>query len=178
VTEPQGRIHYEDPFATPAELREPARRLRGRLAAPVTVWTAGGSGTETGLTISSLLVAEGAPALVLGLVSPTSDLWEAIRDTGKFVVHILDEGNDVVSQRFAGTRPSPGGLFADVRTEKSEWGPVLIDFGNRAMCSLQEGSEVGLQVLIRGAIDEIVLTDIDEPLVYFRGRYRSTRPRD
>jgi flavin reductase (DIM6/NTAB) family NADH-FMN oxidoreductase RutF len=178
VTEPQGRIHYEDPFATPAELREPARRLRGRLAAPVTVWTAGDPGAATGLTVSSVLVAEGAPALLLGLISPTSDLWDTIRDTGKFVVHILDEGNEVLAQRFAGTRPSPGGLFADMRKETTDWGPVLLDFGNRAMCSLQDGPEVGLHVMVKGAIDEIVLTDFDEPLVYFRGRYRSARRGD
>jgi hypothetical protein len=35
------RIGGQHPFATPPELRSPARRLRGRLLAPVTVWTAG-----------------------------------------------------------------------------------------------------------------------------------------
>ena len=31
----------QDPFATPPGKRSPARRLRGRLPAPVTIWTAG-----------------------------------------------------------------------------------------------------------------------------------------
>lgn len=34
-------IHSTDPFATPGERRSPVRQLRGRLAAPVTLWTAG-----------------------------------------------------------------------------------------------------------------------------------------
>ena len=32
-----GHIHEEHPFATPAELRDPVRQLRGRLAVPVTI---------------------------------------------------------------------------------------------------------------------------------------------
>jgi 3-hydroxy-9,10-secoandrosta-1,3,5(10)-triene-9,17-dione monooxygenase reductase component len=177
VTEPQGRIHYENPFATPAELREPARRFRGRLAAPVTVWTSGGPGEPAGLTVSSLLVAEGQPPLVIGLISPTSDLWEAIRGTGRFVVHVLGEGNEKLAERFAGMRPSPGGLFVGLRTEVSEWGPMLLDFPNRALCTFQDGDEVGNQLMISGSIDKLAMTDFDEPLVYFRGRYRSARPR-
>jgi 3-hydroxy-9,10-secoandrosta-1,3,5(10)-triene-9,17-dione monooxygenase reductase component len=177
MMEPQGRIHYEDPFATPAELRIPARRFRGRLAAPVTIWTAGDPGVPTGLTVSSILVAEGSPPLLLGLISPTSDLWEAIRSTGKFVVHVLGEGNETLAERFAGVRPSPGGPFAGLRTEASDWGPALLDFPDRAMCSLQEAAEIGFHVMVRSAVDEFTMTDFDEPLVYFRGRYRSARRR-
>jgi len=156
-------------------MREPARRFRGRLAAPVTVWTAGGPGAATGLTVSSILIAEGSPSLLMGLVSPTSDLWDVIRSTGRFVVHVLDEGAETLAERFAGLRPSPGGLFVGLRTESSDWGPALLDFPNRAMCSLQEAAEVGYHVMVRSAVDEFVMTDFDEPLVYFRGRYRSAR---
>jgi hypothetical protein len=35
------RIGRQPPFAVPPERRDPARRLRGRLVAAVTVWTAG-----------------------------------------------------------------------------------------------------------------------------------------
>ena len=54
-------IHSTDPFATPEEQRSPLRRLRGRLAAPVTLWTADGPAGPAGLTVSSMLVAEGEP---------------------------------------------------------------------------------------------------------------------
>jgi len=177
VTEPQGHVHYENPFATPAELRAPARRFRGRLAAPVTVWTSGSPDVPAGLTVSSILVAEGEPPLVIGLISPTSDLWDAIRDTARFVVHVLGEGNETVAERFAGLRPSPGGPFAGLRSEASDWGPVLLDFPDRALCSLGDAAEVGHHLLLRGSIDDLTMTDFDEPLVYFRGRYRSVHPR-
>jgi flavin reductase (DIM6/NTAB) family NADH-FMN oxidoreductase RutF len=113
----------------------------------------------------------------MGLISPTSDLWDVIRSTGRFVVHVLGEGGETLAERFAGLRPSPGGLFAGLRTESSDWGPSLLDFPNRAMCSLLEAAEVGYHVMVRSAVDEFTMTDFDEPLVYFRGRYRSARGR-
>jgi 3-hydroxy-9,10-secoandrosta-1,3,5(10)-triene-9,17-dione monooxygenase reductase component len=71
------RVGSQPPFAIPPERRDPARRLRGRLVAPVTVWTAGRPPGGAGLTVSSVLVAEGQPARLLGLIDPTSAFWEA-----------------------------------------------------------------------------------------------------
>jgi hypothetical protein len=56
--EPGAQIHSSDPFATPEQDKSPVRRLRGRLASAVTLWTAPG---PAGLTVSSMLVADGDP---------------------------------------------------------------------------------------------------------------------
>src|ERR671922_3117560 len=87
------RVGGQHPFATPPERRSQARRLRGRLLAPVTVWTAGSPSAGAALTVSSVLVAEGEPARILGLIDPTSALWEATREAGAFVVHVLGAGD-------------------------------------------------------------------------------------
>jgi hypothetical protein len=42
------RIGRQPPFAVPPERRAPARRLRGRLVAPATVWAAGHPPAEAG----------------------------------------------------------------------------------------------------------------------------------
>jgi flavin reductase (DIM6/NTAB) family NADH-FMN oxidoreductase RutF len=162
----------ENPFATPPELRDPARRLRGRLAAPVTVWTAGVGERRAGLTISSLLVAEGEPASVVGLVNPTSDLWDALHETKAFVVHVLGQGDRRLAQRFAGTWPSPGGLFAGEPIEDSPWGPKLPLAGTRACCRFAESTEAGYQQLVRGTIESIELGPETSPLVYWQGRFQ------
>lgn len=168
-----GGIHYEDPFATPTEKREPWRRLRGRLTAPVTLWTSGGPGGRTGLTISSVIVADGNPPTVMGLMKDTSDLYAAIQESARFVVHIADRDDRALADRFAGLRPSPGGLFEDLRVDDTEWGPVLADLTNRASCRLVEDVAAGYQRLVQGAIERIDLDDLEAPLVLFRGRYRS-----
>ena len=173
MDEVRGRILHGHPFATPAELREPARQLRGRLVAPVTVWTAGGPEARTGLTISSVMVAEGEPASVFGLVGETSDLWEAIRVSEAFVVHLLQESQRQLADRFAGLRPTPGGPFRNLAVVDSPWGPVLADLPSRAYCRLRGSWESGYHLLVAGSIEQIEIPDVERPLVYYRGRYRS-----
>ena len=169
---PDGGIHYENPFITPQEARDPVRRLRGRLAAPVTLWTAGSPDEPFGLTMSSVLIAEGDPAVVFGLMKPGGDLLEAIRETGAFVVHVLDESHQALADVFAGLRPSPGGMFAGLDIVRSDWGPVLTGIANRAYCRLQDVLDAGYLQLVRGCIDRIEPASLEDPLVYFRGRYR------
>jgi 3-hydroxy-9,10-secoandrosta-1,3,5(10)-triene-9,17-dione monooxygenase reductase component len=166
-----------DPFATPAELRDPARRLRGRLVAPVTVWTAGPPAAPVGLTISSALIAEGRPAAIVGLVNPTTDLWEVVRQTGTFVVHVLERRHRRLAELFAGRMPSPGGAFAALDARPTRWGPVLTDVPNRCCCRLEAIRRLGYQSLIEGAIEATDVGSLDEPLAYFQGRYRGLQPR-
>src|SRR5689334_22712047 len=97
VDGPGGRIHSSDPFATPEEERSPIRRLRGRLAAPVTLWTAPG---PRGLTVSSMLVADGDPGRALGLIDGESDLWDAILESGYFAFMPLETGDRQMADRF------------------------------------------------------------------------------
>src|SRR5437762_5272670 len=101
-------IHPEDPFATPEHLRSPVRRLRGRLPAAVTLWTAPG---PAGLTVSSTLIADGEPGRVLGLIDDESELWSAIESAGRFAVIPLAPRHRQLADRFAGLMPAPGGLF-------------------------------------------------------------------
>lgn len=167
----------DDPFATPPELRRPARRLRGRLVSPVTLWTAGGDESPTGLTISSVLVAEGEPSSIMGLVNEMSDLWDALHATEAFVVHVLERRHRSLAERFAGARPSPGGPFHGLEVAPSRWGPCLTDVGTRACCKLVDAVEVGYQQLVHGVLEGVEAGDVDDPLGFFRGRYRFLAPR-
>jgi 3-hydroxy-9,10-secoandrosta-1,3,5(10)-triene-9,17-dione monooxygenase reductase component len=164
-------IHDEHPFVDPEDLRDPVRRFRGRLAAPVTVVTSGNPEGRTGLTVSSIMVAEGEPSHIYVLCSVATDLWAAILETGAFVVHILGREARHLSDRFAGLMPSPGGLFAGLDPEDTRHGPVIPSLPTRARCTLGGYEEVGTYVLIEGIVDEIELHDLTEPLQYFRGRY-------
>ncbi len=173
----QGDIHDEHPFATPVSERDPARRLRGRLPAAVTVVTAGSGPSRTGITVSSLVVAEGTPPLVYALVGATSDLYLTVADTRRFVVHLCREADREIADVFAGLRPSPGGLFAGREVTASEHGPVLESLPNRAYCTVEALREESFSVLVAGRIDAVDLDGMDDPLVYFRGAYRGLRER-
>jgi 3-hydroxy-9,10-secoandrosta-1,3,5(10)-triene-9,17-dione monooxygenase reductase component len=167
-----GRAGAEHPFATPRELRDPARRLRGRLVAPVTVWTAGRA-PGAGLTVSSVLVAEGQPARVLGLIDPTTTFWEAMEETRAFVVHVLAAADQSLAERFSERRPPIRGAFDGLAVTWSEWGPVLAGTRPRAACRLASSAQVGYAELVEGVIEQLELHDLDDPLAYLRGAYRS-----
>jgi flavin reductase (DIM6/NTAB) family NADH-FMN oxidoreductase RutF len=167
------RIGGQHPFATPPDRRSPARRLRGRLLAPVTVWTAGSPSTGAGLTVSSVLLAEGQPARMLGLIDPTSALWEAMQEAGVFVVHVLAAGDRALAERFGEIRPPIRGAFAGLEVTESPWGPVLGGRRSWAACRLAGSTPAGYAELVEGVIERLELQGPERPLAWLRGRYVS-----
>lgn len=168
-----GEIHDEHPFLLPPSQRDPARRLRGRLTSGVTVVTAFGGDKPAGLTVASVLVAEGEPARLLMLVSDTTDFWYALEETGRFVLHVCDASHRTMADRFAGVVPAPGGPFTGVGWGRSDWGPVISGIANVAFASVDDVHEVGWQQLVVADLDRVSIDDLGEPLVWFRGAYRS-----
>lgn len=165
-------IHDDNPFVDDPDSRDPIRRFRGRLGAPVTIVTSG-DGDRVGLTVSSLLVVEGEPGWLEAVVGPTSELWDVVEDTGRFVVHICRDRHRSLAEVFAGIRPNPGGMFAGTQVTPSEWGPLLDDVGDRAFCTLVDRRELGYSGLVTGRVDRVEVADLDDPLLYFRGSFRS-----
>jgi 3-hydroxy-9,10-secoandrosta-1,3,5(10)-triene-9,17-dione monooxygenase reductase component len=167
------RIGGQHPFATPPERRDPARRLRGRLVAPVTVWTAGRPSSGAGLTVSSLLVAEGQPARLLGLIDSTSAFWEAMQTARAFVVHVLAAADRGLAERFSEARPPIRGAFDGLDVAESPWGPVLKGQRPRAACRLAGSTQVGYAELVEGVIEQLELHDLEDPLAWAHGGYQS-----
>ena len=164
-------IHNEHPFLPPPEARDRARQLRGRLAGPVTIVTAG----DDGMTASAVLVLEGSPPRLLVGINEIADFHDAVKATQKFVVHIALQEHRPLSDRFAEIAPSPGGLFAGLEVTQTAWGPLIAGFANWAGCRLENTHHIGWQVLVVGEIEHLEVAEIDDPLLYFRGRYRSLR---
>jgi len=161
----------DDPFATPLEERRLDRRFRGRLVAPVTVWTAGSGDRRAGLTVSSLLVAEGDPAEVLGLLDPLSELFDVLVDRGSFVAHVLETADQRLAGMFAGAYPVDP--FEEVDTVDGEFGPVISGTRHILGCRLVGSEELGFQMLVRGSIEALeIVVDAGQPLIRYRGRYR------
>lgn len=161
----------QNPFVPPIDEREPLRRFRGRLAAPVTIVTSGSGRRRAGLTVSSLFVIEGEPGRIHLVIGPVTDLWDIIGETGRCVVHIAQAHHRGTAEVFAGLRPSPGGPFAGVETTDSEWGPVIVDMPDHAYCSMLSMSEVGWSGVIETEVDRVELSAGDQPAIHHRGSY-------
>lgn len=163
-------IHSTHPFAADPD---PVRRLRGRLAASVTLLTAGLGPHRAGLTVSSLVVAHGEPARVLALVDPDSDLADAVAATGTAVVQLLGWADRDLAEAFAGTAPAPGGLFRQAAFEDTAWGPRLVGDRTWAGLRLEASDEVGWSRQLRLLVEEVGADEeAPSPLLHHRGRYR------
>jgi len=152
-----------------------ARRLRARLPAPVTIWTAGADRDRAGLTVSSTLVADGEPGRLLGLLDPESELWTAIEREGHFAVSLCADRQR--ADRFAGLLPAPGGLFAQEQWQQTPYGPVPADVGTWAGCRLDTARPYGWGMLVEATLLEITLAEDELPLVHLRGRYHDLAER-
>ncbi len=165
-------IHSDHPFLEPE--REPVRQLRGRLGGAVTLWTSGqGDGPldRAGLTVTSLLVANGEPGRLLALLDPDSDLTDLLTETGLGVVTVLTWEDRGVAEAFGGTAPAPGGAFRQAEFVATPWGPRLASAATWAGVRLESVTDVGWSSLVTCVVEELTLGE-GEPLVHRRGRYQ------
>jgi flavin reductase (DIM6/NTAB) family NADH-FMN oxidoreductase RutF len=164
-------IHTENPFAEPPDA---VRRFRGRLGGAVSLWTAGDGAARVGLTVSSLMVANGDPAAVIGLVDPVSDLYDALLDDGAAVVQLLHADDRDLAEAFGGVAPAPGGPFRSGTWEQTTHGPALVG-RTRALVRFARTEDVGWSRLVVATIEDVVLVGDHDALEHRRGRYRRVR---
>ncbi len=163
-------IHTGHPFADAEP--DPARRLRGRIGGGVTLWTAGGEGSRTGLTVTSMMVALGPTPSLLALLDPDSDLLVGLRGSGRAVVHLLTWRDRQLAEAFAGTAPAPGGPFRQAEFTATPYGPLLTGAGTHAFVGLAGEREVGWSIEVSATLEEVTVGDDgDRPLVHRRGRF-------
>ena len=168
-------ISSEHPFLPPESDRSPVRRLRGRLPSPVTVWTAGAADGRAGLTVSSLLVADGQPGFVAGVLDPLSELWDALRASGSAVVNLLGWQHRQLADAFGYVAPAPGGPFRLAAWTETEWGPALAG----APAGPAAGSATGPESSWAGVCwcswrwCTSSSGEDQPPLIHRRGRYRT-----
>ncbi len=166
-------IHGDHPFLPPESERSPVRRFRGRLPSPVTLWTSGSADARAGLTVSSVLIADGEPGYVIGIIDPDSDLWETLRDNGRVVVGLLDERHRGLADAFGYVAPAPGGPFKLGEWSDTEWGPALAGITWAGCVNADpDPPRLGWGLQVRLEIQHVELGPDDvRPVVHRRGRY-------
>ena len=176
-------IHHHHPFLPPEGERSQLRRFRGRMLAPVTLWTAYADSRPVGWTVSSVLVADGPEPALVGLLDPDADLTEAITgdektgagepgNGGKVAVSLLGWQHRGLPDAFAGLAPAPGGPFKLGTWTDTDYGPALADAPGWLGATVLEARPLGWSTLLTARIDQVEIGSNDDQLLgHLRGRY-------
>jgi 3-hydroxy-9,10-secoandrosta-1,3,5(10)-triene-9,17-dione monooxygenase reductase component len=161
----------EDPEAHAA-----ARQFRdvlGRFASGVTVVTSTSGGEPVGMTCQSFSSVSLDPPLVLFIPAKTSRAWPLIQRSGRFCVNFLGADQAELSNTMASRGVDK---FAGVDwTAATETGsPVLPGTLGHVDCTIHAVHEAGDHFVVIGRVLELAASDVDEPLLFFQGKYRTT----
>jgi flavin reductase (DIM6/NTAB) family NADH-FMN oxidoreductase RutF len=155
------------------------RRLAGSFASGVTVITTGHNGIYHGMTASAFASLSLEPLLVLICVEKTAHTYPVLDQSGVFNVNILSASQEGMSRVFASKdSPEAHGLVG-VNYRLGETGAPLLA-GTLAFmeCRVVGRYDGGDHTIFTGEVLNGGLGDGDEPLIYYRGRYRRLAPLD
>ncbi|HEX8637330.1 MAG TPA: flavin reductase family protein [Pyrinomonadaceae bacterium] len=150
--------------------KEEFRRALSRFASGVTVVTTKDSnGKLYGITVSAFCSVSLSPPLILVCIERTTGSHHALAASKRFVVNILSENQQNLSNHFA--LPSDD-KFAGVDFRAGiEEIPVLNGALVNLECRLRNSYEGGDHTIYVGEIENAVVND-GNPLLYFHGNYR------
>ena len=156
------------------------RRVLGHYPTGVCVVTAmepaadGGGGTPVGLVVGSFTSVSLDPPLVAFLPDQGSTTWPRIERAGRFCVNVLASDQQALCRRFASRAAD---RFAGVDFRLSDAGsPVLAGVTAWIDCTLHAVHAAGDHFIVLGHVRELDIARVDQPLLFFRGRYGAFAP--
>jgi len=145
------------------------RAALGRFPSGVTVVTTkDASGRFHGITVSAFASVSLEPPLILVCIEKTTGTHYALQESEFFVVNVLAEGQENLSNHFASQIPDKLETV-DYRLGIGEI-PVLEDALVTLECRLANAHEGGDHTIFVGLVEKSEVKD-ENPLVYWQGNY-------
>lgn len=145
--------------------------LRG-WASGVTVVTSRSGDKTHGMTVSAFSSVSADPPLILVCANQSSTTHDLIEEGGVFAVSILASHQQDVSSVFASSKHE-GSRLQQVRWTAGETGAPLIDEAVASLeCAVVSAHREGSHTIYVGHVQAVHTTDA-EPLLYYKGSYRS-----
>ena len=141
-------------------------------ASGVTVVTTRSGDKMHGMTVSAFSSVSADPPLVLVCASKSSTTHEVIEEGGVFTVNILAAHQASISNVFASAEHEDTRLEC-VRWSEGETGAPLIDEALACLeCTVTSAHHEGSHTIYVGRVEAAHTSDA-EPLLYYKGGYRS-----
>ncbi len=149
------------------------REVLGRYCSGVTVVTTVSGGEPIGLTCQSFTSVSLDPPLVAFLPTRQSRAFAAIQRAGHFCVNFLSADQVALSNQMASRVEDK---FFDVAWTMSKSGSALIEGTvGYVDCTVHAVHEAGDHYVVIGKVIDMAVGGDEDPLLYFRGGYRTTR---
>ncbi|MEO7658377.1 MAG: flavin reductase family protein [Pyrinomonadaceae bacterium] len=127
-------------------------------------------GNLHGLTVSAFCSVSLSPPLILICIEKSTASHYAFQESKGFVVNVLNESQALISELFATPLDDK---FRDVKFSSSVDGfPVLSDTLAHLECRIVKTLDGGDHSIFLGEVENVVVKNGD-PLLYFKGQYRS-----
>jgi flavin reductase (DIM6/NTAB) family NADH-FMN oxidoreductase RutF len=153
----------------PEQLRQSMRAW----TSGVTVVTASHAGEQHGMTVSSFTSIALEPPLIIISLQTISRTHDLVAQSNAFGVTILADGQQEVSDRFAGRTPDTEDRLADIETEVLVTGAPFIKGGLAYLdCRVTQAIEVGTNTLYLAEVVAARGNGEGKPLVYHDREYR------
>jgi flavin reductase (DIM6/NTAB) family NADH-FMN oxidoreductase RutF len=153
--------------------RDEFRAALGRFASGVTVVTTKDpDGRLHGITVSAFCSVSLEPPLILVCIEKNTGSHYAFEQSDSFVVNLLREDQQYISDRFASYLPDK---FAEVKYHPGiDELPVLEDVLANLECRLVNSHASGDHTIHVGQIERATVNN-GKPLVYWHGNYRELK---
>lgn len=130
-------------------------------------------GVPTGATIGSFSSLSMEPPMAYFAMFNTSRTLAAIRETGRFAVHLVDAPNCELAPNFASRSPAKFGSDLDW-TASPDGVPLLAGFSTRLICGVTALAAAGDHEIVTCSVDKVELNDATcEPAVWFMRDFRN-----
>ncbi len=166
------RRETEDP--TPRGFRD----VMGRFATGVSVMTTAHDGTQHGMTANAVASVSLDPLLALVCVERDKAMRDLVEASGVFALCFLHEDDEGLAVHFADPyRPRGVEQFRAIQHHTAVTGaPILDDAIGYVDCRVHDLHPAGDHEIVVGRVLGLGLGDPAEPLLFFRGAYRTLRP--
>jgi 3-hydroxy-9,10-secoandrosta-1,3,5(10)-triene-9,17-dione monooxygenase reductase component len=159
----------------PAPRQRPYRAVIGHFATGVSVITGQGSGGPGGMTANAVCSLSLEPLLVLVCFENTARTLPIVRQAGRFAINVLASDQIEISQIFA-SKLGEAEKFATVAHELRDGVPVLLGTLTWLVCDLEQLVPAGDYTIAIGAVSDLGDSAGRDPLIWYRGEYRTLAP--
>ena len=146
-----------------------------RLAATVTIVTAGREGRRFGMTATAVTSVTAAPPTLLICVNRSASIHDIIVDSGRYCVNILG------THHAALVGPFGGSAEGETRFGHGAWShdmggmPYLDDAQASLFCEIRQAVAYGSHSILIGEVLSVYLSDEIAPLLYQDGALAASR---